>query len=101
MKFGDRGDCDQMVERIRERIEDLRQQKNLTDDVRRRTDYLIKNVSYSDETNSLPAPESVATVPQSFPTAGEESLMDQRNDAPPLEINVLLDEYWDIPSVLC
>jgi len=99
MKFGDRRDCDLMVERIRERIEDLRQQTSLADDVRRRTDYLGSHVEYRNETDSLPTTESVATTGQGSPPAGGEPA--RRSDDGPLQINVLLDEYWDIYAVLC
>ncbi len=98
MKFGDRRDCDQMVERIRERIEDLRQQTSLADDVRRRTDFLGRQVQYRNETDSLPTTESVATTERS-PQAGNEP--SQRSSNETLRINVLLDEYWDIFAVLC
>jgi len=99
MKFGDRRDCDRMVERIRERIEDLRQQTSLADDVRRRTDFIGRRVQYRNETDSLPTTESVATTEWSFPQAGNEPA--QRSSNEPLRINVLLDEYWEIFAVLC
>lgn len=102
MKFGDRGECDQMVERIRERIDDLHQQKRLTDDVRRRTDYLVNHVKYADESNALPTPESVATTPKTISHADDEGMeaVSRASDAP-LKINVLEDEYWELFSVLC
>ena len=98
MKFGDRRDCDQMVERIRERIEDLRQQTGLADDVRLRTDFLGRQVQYRNETDSLPTTESVATTERSPQVGNEPS---QRSSNETLRINVLLDEYWDIFAVLC
>ena len=99
MKFGDRRDCDRMVERIRERIEKLRQQTGLADDVRRRTDYLVSNVEYRNETDSLPTTESVASAPQNLTPVADDS-MQPVNEAP-LRTNVVLDDYWDICSVLC
>ncbi len=99
MKFGDRRDCDLMVERIRERIEDLRQQTGLADDVRRRTDFLGSHVQYRNETDSLPTTESVAITERNLPQAGGEPA--RRSNDKPLRINVLLDEYWDIFAVLC
>lgn len=99
MKFGDRRDCDRMVEQIRERIEDLGQQKGLADDVRRRTDLLGSRVQYRNETDSLPTTESVSITERSSPQAENESA--QRSSNEPLRINVLLDEYWDIFAVLC
>ena len=99
MKFGDRRDCDRMVERIRERIEDLRQQTDLADEVRRRTDYLVGHVQYRNETDALPTTDSVATIAvQMSETGGEPA---RRATDAPLPVNVLLDEYWDLFASLC
>ncbi len=57
MKFGDRRDCDRMVERIREKIEELKQQKTLADQVKRRTDLLLTEVKYRNDTDSVPSIE--------------------------------------------
>ena len=100
MKFGDRRDCDRMVELIRERIEDLRQQTDLAAEVRRRTDYLGSHVQYRNETDSLPTTESVATLAQK-PSEAEGDEPERGSSNAPLRINVLLDEYWDIFAVLC
>ena len=59
MKFGDRRDCDRMVERIREKIEELKQQKTFADQVKRRTDLLLAEVKYRNETDSVPSVEVV------------------------------------------
>ena len=99
MKFGDRRDCDRMVEHIRDRIEDLRQQTNLADQVRRRTDYLVNHVTFRDETDSMPTTASVAVTPLEVPQTGEND--DRGSIEAPLRINVLLEEYWDLFSVLC
>ena len=60
MKFGDRRDCDRMVERIREKIEELKQQKTFADQVKRRTDLLLAEVKYRNETDSVPSVECAA-----------------------------------------
>ena len=99
MKFGDRRDCDRMVEHIRDRIEDLRQQTNLADEVRRRTDYLVNHVTFRDETDSMPTTASVAVTPLEVPQPGETDESGAREA--PLRINVLLEEYWDLFTVLC
>lgn len=99
MKFGDRRDCDRMVERIRERIEDLRQEANLADEVRRRTDYLVGQALYQNETDAVPTGESVANILPKLPDPGDEPA--RRATDAPLPINVLLDEYWDLFASLC
>ena len=58
MKFGDRRDCDRMVERVREKIEEVKQQKTLADHVKKRADQLLAEVKYRNETDSVPTVES-------------------------------------------
>jgi DNA repair exonuclease SbcCD ATPase subunit len=101
MKFGDRRDCDRMVERIRERIEDLRRERNLADKVKRRADHLKSELKYRNENDSLPVLECIDAI---FPAMGEPPDADRplarRTSDAPLRINVLADEYWDIFAVL-
>jgi hypothetical protein len=99
MKFGDRRDCDRMVERIRERIGDLSKDKALADHVKRRTDYLKGNLAYRNETDALPAIDCLQGILPRLPQPGE-GLPGRRASDAPLRINVLTDEYWDIFSVL-
>ena len=98
MKFGDRRDCDRMVERIRERISELQNQRDLADHVKRRSDHLLGQMSYRNETDSLPTVDCVAAILPRLPQTGE-SPSRRATDAP-LRINVLTDEFWDIFSVL-
>lgn len=98
MKFGDRRDCDRMVERIRERISELRSQKGLADHVKVRTDHLVGQMSYRNDTDSLPMVDCVASILPRLPRPGEGP--SRRATDAPLRINVLTDEFWDIFSVL-
>jgi hypothetical protein len=99
MKFGDRRDCDRMVERIRERIDDLRQQKNLAAQVKSRADQLLAQLSYQKDTDSVPAMDSVSVIALSLGQPGSDIAPRRASDAP-LRINVLRDEYWDLFDVL-
>ena len=96
MKFGDRRTCDRMVERIRERIEELRQDKSLPDYVKQRSDRLISEVKYSNDTDAVPRADCVQSI---LPTTGPEGLARRASDAP-LQINVLADDYWDLFTIL-
>lgn len=96
MKFGDRRTCDRMVERIRERIEELRQSKSLADQVKRRTDMLITEMAYNNDTDAIPRPDCVESIP---PSASTDGLTRRVTDAP-LRINVLADDYWDLYTIL-
>jgi hypothetical protein len=98
MKFGDRRDCDRLVERIRERIEGLRQQKDLADQVKRRADQLLGQLKYRGDTDSVPVLECVETI-RPVPTRPGEAPARRETDAP-VRINVLSEEYWDLFEVL-
>ena len=98
MKFGDRRDCDRMVERIRERILELQQQKDLADQVKRRTDYLMGQMTYRNETDSLPTVDSVGNIPPRISQPGENP--SRRTSDGPIRTNVLTEEFWDIFAVL-
>lgn len=99
MKFGDRSLCDRMVERIRERAEELRASKTLADQVKKRTDVLVGEMKYRNETDSVPRPDCVEEIKMSFGPDSGNSLMRRATDAP-LRINVLDENYWDIFAVL-
>jgi hypothetical protein len=100
MKFGDRRECDQMVERIREKIEELKQQKTFADQVKRRTDLLLTEVNYRNETDSVPTVEGLQLI-QRMP-AGQVNELDmaRRASDAPLRINVVADDYWDLLAVM-
>jgi hypothetical protein len=97
MKFGDRRSCDRMVERVRERIEELRQDRTLADQVKRRTDRLINELSYAKETDSVPRHGSVDEI---NPVVGAEQGPARRVSDAPLRVNVLAEDYWDVYSIL-
>ena len=100
MQFGDRRDCDRMVERIRERIEDLKQQKTLADHVKKRTDQLLGEMKYRNDTDSVATIECAQTIQRSAGPQSNELDLSRRTTDAPLRINVLADDYWDLLGVL-
>ena len=101
MKFGDRRDCDRMVERVREKIEELKQQKTLADQVKRRTDLLLAEVKYRNDTDSVPNIECVQLISRSpGAQANHEIDLARRAVDAPLRINVVADDYWDLLTVM-
>jgi hypothetical protein len=100
MKFGDRRDCDRMVERIREKIEELKQQKTFADQVKRRTDLLLAEVKYRNESDSVPAVESLQLINRTPAAQASELDLARRASDAPLRINVVADGYWDLLSVM-
>jgi hypothetical protein len=103
MRFGDRRDCDRMVERIRERIDELKQQKTLADQVKKRADQLLTEMKYRNETDSVPSTDCLQLISRNpgvaVPSDGLLELARRENDAP-LRLNVLADDYWDLVAVL-
>ena len=101
MKFGDRRDCDRMVERVREKIEELKQQKTLADHVKKRADQLLAEVKYRNDTDSVPNGRVPAADSQDArarrPNNGD---LARRSSDAPLRINVLADDYWDLLAVM-
>jgi hypothetical protein len=100
MKFGDRRDCDRMVERIREKIEELKQQKTFADQVKRRTDLLLAEVKYRNETDTVPMVEGVQLIPRTPGGQLDELELARRTTDAPLRINVVADDYWDLLAVM-
>jgi hypothetical protein len=102
MKFGDRRDCDRMVERIREKIDELKQQKTFADNVKRRTDQLLTEVKYRNDTDSVPSVDSLQIISRTAGGHASDSELDlaRRTTDAPLRINVVADDYWDVLSVM-
>lgn len=100
MKFGDRRDCDRMVERIREKIEELKQQKTFADQVKRRTDLLLTEVKYRNETDSVPTVDCLQMITRTPGAQVSELEMARRTSDAPLRINVVADDYWDVLAVM-
>jgi len=100
MKFGDRRDCDRMVERIREKIEELKQQKTFADQVKRRTDLLLAEVKYRNDTDSVPSVDTLQFVNRTPGAQVNELELARRTSDAPLRINVVADDYWDLLSVM-
>jgi hypothetical protein len=100
MKFGDRRDCDRMVERIREKVDELKQQKTFADQVKRRTDVLLTEVKYRNETDSVPSIDCLQLISRTPGAQANETEPARRRSDAPLRINVIADDYWDILSVM-
>jgi hypothetical protein len=95
MKFGDRRVCDQMVERIRERIDQLNGDKSLADQVKARADMLINQVKYRHESDATPMREGLAEV-----VISPRMQAQGHSGHSPLRVNVLEDDFWDLSRIL-
>jgi hypothetical protein len=100
MTVGEPRDCDRMVERIRERIEELKKQKTLADDVKRRADFLLGELTFRNDTDAVPAIDSVNVILRDTEAAVGNSDLSRRSSDAPVRINVVADDYWELLSVL-
>lgn len=100
MKFGERRDCDRMVEWIREKIEELKQQKTIADHVKKRTDLLLTEIKYRNDTDSVPAVDSLQLTGRHPGVQASELELARRATDAPLRVNVLADDFWDLLSVM-
>lgn len=96
MRFGDRRECDRMVESIRGRIADLKQDEGLADQVRQRAAMLSKELKYRNDTDAVPTPFSTSTI---APLIDDKHLARRATDAP-VHVNVLADDFWDLSRYL-
>ena len=96
MRFGDRRECDRMVESIRARIADLKEETQLADLVKKRAALIARELKYRDDTDSLP---SAFSVPQISPSLSHGTTGRRDADAP-IKVNVIADDYWDLSRFL-
>lgn len=99
MKFGDRRDCDRLVDRIRARIGEIKDQKQVADAVKLRTDYLLTQARYNDDSTAVPLAEAFASILRQVPGPSGPAPANRASDAP-LRVNVLAEDYWDVLEVL-
>jgi hypothetical protein len=95
MKFGDRRVCDQMVERIRERIEVLNRDRTLADQVKTRADMLINQLKYRHDSDATPMREGLSEV-----VLSPKMVAQGHTGHSPLRVNVLEDDFWDLSRSL-
>ena len=88
--YGTREDCLALVQRTSRAIAELEGLQDDLADIKARTDRLRRSVTYRNESDVVPAQESIA------PVAGSSAAQGLAPPAP----NVLLDEYWEIYKAL-
>jgi hypothetical protein len=96
MKFGDRRECDRMVERIRMKIFDLKREEELGERIKERANQLFEEVLYANGADVVPSAQSVPAI---SPVLSAKSKGRRSTDAP-LQVNVLTEDYWDLYSYL-
>jgi hypothetical protein len=96
MRFGDRRECDRLVESIRSRIADLKEESRLADLVRKRSALIARDLRFPNESDSLP---SAFSVPEIAPSLDQEQ-QGRRGSDKPIRVNVIADDFWDLSRFL-
>jgi hypothetical protein len=96
MRFGDRRECDRLVESIRSRIADLKESSQLPDLVKKRSTMIARDMKFPKESDTLP---SAFSVPEILPSLDQEQKGRRGADAP-IRINVIADDFWDLSRFL-
>ncbi|MDP2324147.1 MAG: hypothetical protein Q8N51_08965 [Gammaproteobacteria bacterium] len=86
-------DLNQKIEGVLRKVESM---DELAGRVRRRADYLRSIAGYRSDSDTVPAPDSLASIPVELTAEGEPRPAGGRE----VPVNVLADEYWEIYSVL-
>lgn len=94
--YGSIDDCRVLSQRIAAVLRKVEGMDELAGRVRRRADYLRSVVFYRRDSDTAPAPDSLASIPVELATAGDPRPVGGRE----VQVNVLADEYWDIYSAL-
>ena len=88
--YGDHREARALRKRIRECVQSLEDDEAMAQRVHKRAEELQKVITYTRESDSIPSPDSLEEIMRE-PTEGY---------AESLKANVLLEEYWDIHSIL-
>ncbi len=95
-RYGSLQDCRNLSQQIEHVLRKVEAMDELPGRVRRRAEILHQIVSYRRDSDTVPAPEALATIPALVPSDDGPRTTSGRDVA----VNVLADEYWDIYAVL-
>lgn len=96
VNYGGRTDCEFLMNKITELTGALMSDRNYADELRARTEMLNKQIEYNSDKDTIPSATSFAKLETSVPGfAAGRSL-----SSVPLDINVLVDDYWDAQKLL-
>lgn len=94
VSYGSRPDCEYMMKKIQNLAAAMMSDTGYADELRARTDILGKQVEYKNDQDTIPAAASLAQMVMSVPGFSSASA------AMPVEVNVLVDDYWDLQKLL-
>ncbi|MDH3767418.1 MAG: hypothetical protein OES99_03070 [Gammaproteobacteria bacterium] len=94
--YGGRSDCDFLMAKVKELGGLLMSDRNYADELRARTELLRTQVAYKSDTDTVPEALTLAKLATSLPgfAAG------RGVSTIPLDVNILVDDYWDTQKLL-
>ncbi|MGD9842039.1 MAG: hypothetical protein AB7F79_11755 [Steroidobacteraceae bacterium] len=96
VQYGSAHDCQHWLEKLQQALQTLRERPRDLQQLKQQTQRLRSNAFYRSDHETVPVPESIGTVPVHGYVSVSEA-----TPAPMMEdINVLLDDYWELYSVL-
>ena len=94
--YGTKPDCEYLMTKIRESIHSMQHDREFASDLRARSKYLRSRVEYRSDTDTFPVPTSIGNIPVAVP--GVE--LGNTVARVPFEINIMIEDYWGLSSVL-
>ncbi len=94
--YGNRGDCEFLMDKIRIRVEEMKNDKTHADQLKARVEYLRKQAEYRKDEDTIPAAASMNSIPLSLPGYDPSRSV----AGVPIDVNILADDYWELLKVL-
>jgi len=90
INYGGKKECDQIIERIRKRMEAYDKAKDVADVLQQRAKLLAEHAMFRSNDNAVPTSGSVATVYE----------ITSKGVIKKLDANLLGDNYWNLSEIL-
>lgn len=96
IQYGNRADCEFLMEKIRDAVEQVKQDRDYSQEIKNRIEDLRSVVEYADDESTVPIASSIPGIGLIVGNVGFTRTVSDR----PSEINILADNYWDIESAM-
>ncbi|MEM6640375.1 MAG: hypothetical protein AAF610_10780 [Pseudomonadota bacterium] len=94
VEFGAREDCEFLIHRVSQAVDDLTSGGGLASSLRERAKFLRAAASFTKDDDTVPAAQTLGSISRDL--SSDPDLMTSM----PLDVDVLVDDYWDLGAVL-
>ncbi len=97
--YGTRSDCEYLMAKISEAADKLKGAKDYAETLTARTNFLARRVEYRADEDTVPRATCTENIPVKIglDANGESKSV---GGSPPLDVNVLAEDFWDLHSVI-